>query len=60
MVYIVLYMGVSRCLASRRQMALGLEGLENVRVRFEKPSQGAVVPRVRKRGEDSLVPCPAI
>lgn len=60
MVYIVWYMGVSRCLASRRQMALGLEGLENVRVRFEKPSQGAVVPRVRKRGEDSLVPCPAI
>ena len=58
--YIVLYMGVRRCLASRRQMALGLEGLENVRVRFEKPSQGAVVPRVRKRGEDSLVPCPAI
>lgn len=58
--YIVLYMGVSQCLASSRKMALSLEGLENVRVRFEKPSQGGVVPRVRKRGEDSLVPCPAI
>lgn len=58
--YIVLHMGVSRCLARSRQMALGLEGLENVRVRFEKPSQGGVVPRVRKRGEDSLVPRPAI
>lgn len=58
--YIVLYMGVSRCLASSRQMALGPEGLENVRVRFEKPSQGGVVPRMRKRGEDSLVPCPAV
>ena len=56
----MLYMGVSLCLASSRQMALGLEGLENVWARFEKPSQGGVVPRLRKRGEDSLVPCPAV
>lgn len=55
----MLCVGVSRSLDSSGQVALGLKGFKNVRVRFEKPGQGGAFLRVRIRSEDSLIPHPA-
>lgn len=55
----MLGLGVSLHLTGSEQTALGPEGLGNVRVRFENPGQGWVVPKVRNRVEGSLSPSPA-